>query len=142
MLHHLLVVLEWILGLSAITLTALAIIAWVIATIRVIIVGRAPAWTPGDVAAAMARAGNEGYLHRVTVALDIFLNVVFCFGEQDETMSTHAWRKSNTWFGKIVNYWLSWFQANHGPLAASGDLERATARIAILSKALGVKSGS
>jgi hypothetical protein len=141
MLHHLLVILEWILGLSSITIAALIAIAWLIATIRVVIVGRAPAWTPGDVPAAILRASNEGYPHRVLVAFDIFLNVVFCFGEQDETMSTHAWRKSSTWFGKAVNYWLSWFQPNHGPQAASGDLERATARIAILSKALGVNNG-
>jgi hypothetical protein len=140
MLHHLLVVLEWILGLSSVTIAALILIAWVIATIRVIIVGRAPAWTLGDVATAMARASAESYPHRVLVALDIFMNVVFCFGQQDETMSTHAWRMSYTWFGKAVNYWLSWFQPNHGPQAASGDLQRATARIAILSKVLGVKS--
>jgi len=137
-MHHLLHVLAWVFGLSGAVITALIIIAWTIATIRAVIAGRAPAWTPGDVPAAMARAGNEGYLHRVLVALDIFINVVFCFGQQDETMSTHAWRSSASWGGKAVNYWLSWFQPNHGPLAASGDLERATARITILSKALGI----
>jgi len=135
---HLLVVLKWILGLSAITITALVIIAWVVATIRVILVGRAPIWTPGDVPAAEARAAGEKYPHRVLVALDVLLNVMVCFGEQDETMSTNAWRHSNHWFGKVVNYWLSWFQNNHGPLAASGDLERATARVVILSKALDI----
>lgn len=137
-MHHLLVVFRWIFELSAIAITGLALVAWTIATIRAVMVGRAPAWTPGDVPAAMARASNEGYLHRVLVAFDIFLNVVVCFGEQDETMSAHSWRASSHWFGHAVNYWLSWFQPNHGPLAASGDLQRATAQVAILSEALGV----
>src|SRR5208282_6123998 len=123
MLHHLLVVLEWVLGLSSATIAGLIVIAWSMATIRAVLGNTTLGWIPGDVPAAEVRAGAEGYPHRVLVALDIFMNVVFLFGEQDETMSTHAWRASvvgKTW-GKAMNHWLGWFQPNHGPLAASGD---------------------
>jgi hypothetical protein len=73
-------------------------------------------------------------------ALDIFLNVWFLHGENDETMSTHAWRaklEGHLW-GEAMNFWLNGFQENHGPQAASGDLERAAVRVAVLSKLLGV----
>lgn len=34
--------------------------------------------------------------------------------------------------------WLSWIQPNHGQKAASGDLERATSRVSVLSRLLKV----
>ena len=38
-----------------------------------------------------SQAADEGYLHRVLVALDIFLNVVFK-GREDETISARSYR--------------------------------------------------
>ena len=98
----------------------------------------APFNYPADVPVAEAQAAAEGYLHRSLVALDIFMNVVFMFGQQDETMSTHAWRASldGKLWGRLMNFWLSGFQSNHGVQAASGDLERASVRVAILKRVL------
>jgi hypothetical protein len=61
-------------------------------------------------------------------------------GQQDETISTHSWRASvegKRW-GKLMNAWLGWLEPCHGQKAASGDLERAMARVAVLSRFLGV----
>lgn len=140
MLHHLLVVLRWTLELSAITIASLIVIAWTLATIRAVINHHTPTtpWVVGDVADAMRRAANEAWWHRALVALDVFLNVVVLLGNQGETMSSHAWRCSNKWWGYCMNYWLSWFQPNHGPKAASGDLERATAIKGVLEQALSI----
>jgi hypothetical protein len=140
-MHHLLVVLEWVFGLSALTITALVLIAFCMMTVRAMIGIKAKPWSgEADVEAAMKRASAEGYPHRFLVALDIFMNVTFFLGEQDETMSTHAWRASNAGklWGKAMNAWLCWFQPNHGFLAASGDLWRASARVKILTTALGL----
>jgi hypothetical protein len=95
---------------------------------------------PRDVPIAEAKAAAEGYVHRCLVALDIFMNVVFFFGQQGETMSTHAWiaSQSGAWWGKLMNRWLDGFQANHGPQAASGDLERSQGEVNRLRKILGV----
>ena len=72
------------------------------------------------------QASKEGYLHRVLVALDIFLNVVFK-GREDETISARSYRaalEGKIW-GRIMNAFLDIFQSNHGAKAAAGDLERA-----------------
>jgi hypothetical protein len=142
-MHHLLSILEWALGLSAATIAGLLLVGFVIATVRALLGHKAQPWVVGDVAGAEARSAAEGYPHRVLVAFDIFCNVVFFFGEQDETISTHAYRASlwpgwTHWWGKFMTWWLDLIQPNHGQLAASGDLERATARVSILSKLLGV----
>jgi hypothetical protein len=102
--------------------------------------GAKPFVYPDDVPLAEAKAAAEPYWHRALVALDIFLNVVVLFGAQDETMSTHAWRAAvaGKLWGKLMNLWLNGFQPQHGPQAASGDLERALARVAVLMKALGL----
>jgi hypothetical protein len=73
-----------------------------------------------------SQAADEGYLHRVLVALDIFLNVVFK-GREDETISARSYRaalEGKIW-GRIMNAFLDIFQSNHGAKAAAGDLERA-----------------
>jgi len=103
-----------------------------ISAIRTIIENGKPTFNyPADVPVAEAKAAAEGYLHRVLVALDIFMNVVFFAGKQGETMSTHAWiaSQSGAVWGKLMNFWLDGFQQNHGPQAASGDLERAQAEV-------------
>lgn len=72
------------------------------------------------------QASKEGYIHRVLVALDIFLNVVFK-GREDETISARSYRaalEGKIW-GRIMNAFLDIFQSNHGAKAAAGDLERA-----------------
>jgi hypothetical protein len=86
---------------------------------------------PADVSIAEEKAAAEGYLHRALVALDIFMNVIFFAGKQGETMSTHAWiaSMSGALWGKLMNRWLDGFQPNHGPQAASGDLERSQAEV-------------
>lgn len=140
-MHHFLVVLEWIFGLSAATISALILIALTMATVRALLGSKDPAWSVADVATAEAEAAAEPYWHRALVALDIFLNVIALKGWEDETISTHAWRASvmGHWWGIAMTKWLCWLQPNHGQKAASGDLERATSRVSVLSKALGVK---
>lgn len=139
-MNHLLSVLTWTISLSGITISALLLIGFLISTVRALFGYKYQPWTPGDVAAAEARSASEGYPHRVLVAFDIFCNVVFFFGEQDETISTHAYRASlwGHYWGRFMTWWLNMMQPNHGQLAASGDLERATARVSILSKLLGI----
>lgn len=60
--------------------------------------------------------------------------------QQDETISTHAWRAANEGklWGKLMCDWLNLFQPNHGEKAAAGDLERALVRVAVLKKSLGI----
>lgn len=139
-MHHVLIVLSWILGLSAATIAGLVVMAAVMATVRAFLGRKTTPWVVGDVPEAERRAAAEGYPHRALVALDIFMNVVVLVGQQDETMSTHAWRAATAGklWGKLMNGWLNWIQPNHGYLAASGDLERAMARVATLSKALNI----
>jgi hypothetical protein len=119
----------------------LILIPLLLTTIRTALDGKAPTWNPSDVAAAEASSASKGWLYRSLTAFDIAFNVIVLRGEQDETISTHAYRaflEGKTW-GKIVNTWLGWFQPNHGARAASGDLERATARVSVLKKILGVQ---
>lgn len=139
-MHHFLLVLGWVLGLSAAIVASLIIIALSMATVRAMLGNKNPAWSVADVATAEALTAAEPYWHRALVALDIFLNVVVLKGWQDETISTHAWRASllgHRW-GIAVAKWLSWIQPNHGQKAASGDLERATSRVSVLSRLLKV----
>jgi hypothetical protein len=139
-MHHFLVVLAWVLGLSATTVGALVLIAVVMASIRALFQEAAQTWVPQDVSGAEIRASREGYAHRALVALDIFVNVIVLLGEQGQTISSHAWMAAQggkAW-GKAMTTWLDWIQPNHGQLAASGDLERATKSATILHKYLGV----
>lgn len=96
--------------------------------------------TPENIKAAMARANDESRIHRWLDAFDIFLNVTFMNGSNDETMSAHAWRASllgHKW-GIAMNWWLNGFQPNHGYQAACGDLQRALNRVECEKKALGL----
>jgi hypothetical protein len=80
-----------------------------------------------NVAAQEAQAAKEGYVHRVLVAFDIFVNVIFR-GREDETISARSYRaalEGKLW-GRVMNAFLNLFQSNHGAKAAAGDLERAT----------------
>lgn len=79
-----------------------------------------------DVQAQEAQAAKEGYVHRVLVAFDIFVNVIFR-GREDETISARSYRatlEGKLW-GRVMNAFLNIFQSNHGAKAAAGDLERA-----------------
>ena len=126
--------------ITATAVAALITISVAMASIRAAIAGKAPAWDTPQVAIAEGRAAREGWLHRSLVAFDIAFNVIVLRGQQDETISTHSWRaqqEGKAW-GKAMCWWLNGFQPNHGFKAAAGDLERAKARVAVLSKALGV----
>src|SRR5271156_1485869 len=96
--------------------------------------------TPANIVLAMAKSNNEGRIHHWLNAFDIFLNVTFMNGQNDETMSAHAWRASveGKWGGIAMNWWLNGFQPNHGYQAACGDLQRALNRAAVEKKALGL----
>jgi hypothetical protein len=85
-------------------------------------------------------ASKEGWAHRALVAFDIAFNVIVLRGAPDETISSHAWRaeQEGKFWGIWMCHWLNGFQSNHGFKAASGDLERAQARVNVLRKALGV----
>jgi|SRR5208283_484687 len=97
--------------------------------------------TPENIKEAMARSENESRIHRWLDAFDIFLNVTFLNGQNDETMSAHCWRASceGHWWGVAMNWWLGGFQPNHGYQAACGDLQRALNRVAVEKKALGLQ---
>lgn len=118
--------------------SALIFIALFISIIRTWIEGKAPTWVIGDVPTAEARAASEGWVHRQLDALDIWMNSFFFNGMSGMTMSTHAYIASlqGKLWGKLMVKWLDWFQPNHGPKAASGDLERATALVSVLTKIL------
>lgn len=81
-----------------------------------------------DVQQQEAQAAREGYVHRVLVAFDQFVNVLFR-GRPDETISARAYRaalEGKLW-GRVMNAFLNIFQSDHGAKAAAGDLERAQA---------------
>jgi len=96
---------------------------------------------PANIAAAMARSATESRIHRWLDGFDIFLNVTFLNGQNDETMSAHCWRASveGHWWGIAMNWWLEGFQPNHGYQAACGDLQRALQRVDTEKKALGLQ---
>jgi hypothetical protein len=103
--------------------------------------GPAPVFVPAiDIPKAEAQAAAEGWLHRAIVALDIFLNVVVLRGNQGETLSAHMWRASNEnhLWGKLCTKWLNGFQDSHGIKAACGDLQRSSAEVSVLKRALGL----
>lgn len=108
------------------------------ATIRSAVGDKSPAWGVSSVAAAEAKAAEEGWLHRSLVAFDIAVNVIVLRGQADETISAHSWRASveGKLWGKLMTKWLDWIQPFHGQKAASGDLERAKVRVKILSRML------
>jgi len=96
---------------------------------------------PANIAIAMEKSNHESRIHRWLDAFDIFLNVTFMNGQNDETMSAHAWRASceGKLWGRAMNWWLNGFQPNHGYQAACGDLQRALNRVAVEKKALGLE---
>lgn len=82
--------------------------------------------TPAQLAKQEAQAAHEHYIHRALVGLDQFMNVL-TDGDPDETISARAARaaeKGKPW-GIAMSKFLDIFQANHGPKAQAGDLERA-----------------
>lgn len=119
-------------------LIGLIMVPLMISTIRAWIDGKQEAWSPADIPTQEAKAAAESWLRRIPVALDIWINVTFLNGEQDETISTHAWRASlegKTW-GRWMTAWLNLWQPNHGYKAACGDLERAENRVKALAALL------
>lgn len=97
--------------------------------------------TPENIKIAMEKSNHESRVHRWFVAFDIFLNVTFMNGQNDETMSAHCWRASlqgHKW-GIAMNWWLEGFQPHHGYQAACGDLQRGLNRVECEKEALGLK---
>ena len=79
-----------------------------------------------NVPLAEANAAKDGYVHRILVQFDIFINVLFR-GRAGETISARSYRaalEGKLW-GRILNGALNLIQKDHGALAAAGDLERA-----------------
>lgn len=94
-----------------------------------------------DLEAELAKVAREGWLYRALIAFDIASNVIVFKGQQDETISTHCWRamqEGKTW-GRLACKWLDGYQDDHGIIAAVGDLQRASARVEVLKKALGLQ---
>lgn len=85
------------------------------------------------------QAATHGWLYRIITAFDIFVNVIFR-GQADETLSGRAYRASLEYefWGIALNYWLDLIQPQHGPKAMVGDMQRATNRIAVGKKVLGL----
>jgi hypothetical protein len=77
---------------------------------------------------------KQDYVHRVLVALDMFINVI-TGGNEDETISSRVRRVVSThkgfswnagvWVAKVLNSALNIIQPDHGQHAEAGDLERA-----------------
>lgn len=127
--------------ISGSILSGLFLIPFTMSTIRAVREPKLIPWNGQvDIDAAEARDAAEGWLHRSLSAFDIAFNVIVLRGQQDETISTHSYRaqlEGKRW-GKIMMAWLNWFQPNHGPLATTGDYYRASVRVAILKKILGI----
>ena len=83
--------------------------------------------TPEQAAVQEQQAAKEGWIHRDLVAVDIAANVVVLKGQPDETISSHAARadEQGKFWGKAMSRFLDFFQADHGPKAQAGDIERA-----------------
>lgn len=130
----------FILELAAATIAGLILIGLGVASLRACLGETNETWILSDVAAAEAKAQKEIYPKRVLAAFDVFCNVVFFKGQQDETISTHSWRASleGKLWGKAMIWWLNLMQPNHGQHAACGDLEKAAARVSVLAKLLGI----
>lgn len=123
------------------TIAALWLVAFVIAGIRQIING-SDKDTPVDaafIAFYAEKSAKEGWIHRFLVAFDIMWNVIFR-GQEDETLSGHSYRASleGKLWGRVMTYWLSLFEVQHGVKAVIGDLQRAKNRVAVNSKVLGL----
>jgi hypothetical protein len=83
--------------------------------------------SPDQVAKQEHDVPKEGYVHRVLVAFDQFMNVAVFNGHADETISAHSARaaeQGKTW-GIAMSKFLNLFQKDHGPDAQAGDVERA-----------------
>jgi hypothetical protein len=91
--------------------------------------------TPGQVQLAEARAAKEGYVHRVLVGLDQFMNDL-AGGLPDETISSRSERDAikGDFAAKLITHGLDLIQANHGQKAEAGDVERATTVVAVEEK--------
>lgn len=94
--------------------------------------------TPEQIAAAKLRAEHEGYLHKVAVGFDQFMNTA-TGGAPDETISSRAERhaKQGNEFAKLLSYGLDLIQKQHGQLAQVGDEVRAEAVDGIEKESLG-----
>jgi len=136
LLHKLLLAGE----ITTLSIAGLVAISVLMQTARAIFGKAAPPFVPEDVPKYEATAAHESWPHRALVAFDIAFNVIVLRGEQDETISTHSWRaqQEGKMWGKAMCWWLDGFQQDHGFKAASGDLERATARVQALKAALKV----
>lgn len=107
--------------------------------------------TPRQVQRAEERAGSDGYVHKVLVALDQNLNVD-AGGMPDETISSRVRRLSDAhprwgwnpavWLAKALNAGLNIIQRDHGQKAQAGDLARAVRAAEIEQKALGFKTSA
>ncbi len=84
--------------------------------------------TPEQVAKQELQAAHEGYLHKVAVGFDQFMNVT-TGGLPDETISSRAQRLAGNGneFAKLLTHGLDLIQKDHGRKAEAGDLERADA---------------
>src|SRR5690242_10223441 len=82
--------------------------------------------TPEQTEAQAKKAGDEGYLRRLPVDLDIAVDEA-AGGPMGMTISTRLGiaAKNGKWWGKIGAGFLNLFQRNHSAKAAAGDLERA-----------------
>ena len=70
---------------------------------------------------------REHYFRRCLIAFDIFCNVVFFFGDEDETISSHSARaatQGKLW-GIVMSRFLDLFQTDHGAHAVARDEARA-----------------
>lgn len=83
--------------------------------------------SPAQVAVQESQAAREGYVKRVLIGLDMFVNVIFN-GHPDETISSRASRaatEGKLW-GKIMSSFLNLFESDHGAKAEAGDVQRAS----------------
>lgn len=96
---------------------------------------------PQEAATQEAQAASEGWLHRSLVAFDIACNVILLRGLEDETISSHSARaaEQGKMWGKLMCRFLNLFQANHGPKAQAGDIERAKAIEVIEEESGGIR---
>jgi hypothetical protein len=94
--------------------------------------------TPEQIQQAETNALHEGYLHRVAVGFDQWMNDV-AGGQPDETISSRAQRLADQGneFAKLLTHGLDLIQQQHGRKAEAGDDARAKQVAATEEKALG-----
>jgi hypothetical protein len=96
--------------------------------------------SPDQLAAQEQRALQEGYVHRVAVGLDDFVNIMLD-GSPDETISSRMarWATEDAGLkrdiGRKVSAALNLAQPDHGARAEAADLTRGLAVEAIELKA-------